>query len=239
LGVIPHIKKLKSSIVINSHSRSAAAEQIRNIRTAISYTGNGKEVKTILVTSFQPGEGKSFVSLNLAMAYALLDKKTVILEFDLRKPKLIKNMGLAAKEGISNILAGQSNMDELLIEVPDLNGNLFVLPAGTLPPNPAELISGSKMNCLVKMLKERFDYIIIDSPPLNVVTDAALLQKHADITVTVLRQNYTSMNVYEKLNDRLAQHPDQRMYILLNDTGKKKRYEDNYGYSSGYYHDKA
>ena len=124
-------------------------QQIRNIRTAISYTGNGKNVKTILVSSFQPGEGKSFVSLNLAVAYALLDKKTVILEFDLRKPKLIKNMGLTAKQGISGILAGKSKLDELLMEVPDHGGNLFVLPAGNLPPNPAELISGPNMPHLV------------------------------------------------------------------------------------------
>ena len=237
LGSIPHIKKLKNPIVINSHSRSAAAEQIRNIRTAISYTGNGKDVKTILVSSFQPGEGKSFVSLNLAIAYALLDKKTVILEFDLRKPKLIKNMGLTAKQGISSILAGKSKLDELLMEVPDHGGNLFVLPAGNLPPNPAELISGPNMLHLVKMLQERFDYIIIDSPPLNVVTDASLLQKYADITVVVLRQNFTSMIVYEKLNQRAAQYPNQPVYVLLNDTGKTKRYEDKYGYSSGYYLD--
>jgi capsular exopolysaccharide synthesis family protein len=238
LGTIPHIKKLKNPIVINLNSRSAAAEQIRNIRTAIGYTGNGKIVKTILVTSFQPGEGKSFVSLNLAAAYALLDKKTVILEFDLRKPKLTKNMGLTTNEGISNLLAGKSNLDESLIEVPGHGGNLFVLPAGNLPPNPAELISGKNMAYLVKMLEERFDYIIIDSPPLSVVTDATLLQKYADITVLVLRQNYTSMMVYEKLNQRVAQYPDQPVYILLNDTGKAKRYEDKYGYTSGYYTDK-
>jgi tyrosine-protein kinase Etk/Wzc len=238
LGTIPHIKRLKNPIVINSHSRSAAAEQIRNIRTAINYTGNGKHVKTILVSSFQPGEGKSFASLNLAVAYALLDKKTVILEFDLRKPGLIKNMGITAKEGISNILAGRAKADDLLLEVPDHGGNLFVLPAGNLPPNPAELISGSNMNCLIETLEERFDYIIIDSPPLNVVTDAALLQKYADITIVVLRQNYTSRYVYEKLNQRKSQYPEQPIYIVLNDTGKTKRYEDKYGYSSGYYHDK-
>ena len=238
LGTIPHIKRLKNPIVINSHSRSAAAEQIRNIRTAISYTGNGKNVKTILVSSFQPGEGKSFASLNLAVSYALLDKKTVILEFDLRKPGLTKNMGITAKEGISNILAGKSKVDDLLVEVPDHGGNLFVLPAGNLPPNPAELISGTNMDFLISMLEERFDYIIIDSPPLNVVTDASLLQKHADITIVVLRQNYTSRLVYEKLNQRKADHPDQPIYIILNDTGKTKRYEDKYGYASGYYHDK-
>jgi tyrosine-protein kinase Etk/Wzc len=238
LGTIPHIKKMKNPIVINSHSRSAAAEQIRNIRTAISYTGIGKTVKTILVTSFQPGEGKSFASLNLGVAYALLGKRTVILEFDLRKPRLTKNMNLVAKKGISNILAGKAVLDDLLIEIPDHDGNLFVLPAGSLPPNPAELISGINMPELIQQLEEQFDFIIIDSPPLNVVTDASLLQKFADITVVVLRQNYTLKAVYSKLSQRATQHPDQPIYIVLNDTGRKKRYEDRYGYASGYYHDK-
>lgn len=238
LGTIPHIKKLKNPVVINSHSRSAAAEQIRNIRTAISYTGNGKPVKTILVSSFQPGEGKSFASLNLGVAYALLNKKTVILEFDLRKPMLIKNLNLPARKGISNILAGKSDPGDLLVEVPGHDGNLFVLPAGSLPPNPAELISGPNMAQLIRMLEEQFTYIIIDSPPLNVVTDATLLQEYADITIVVLRQNYTSKIVYEKLNQRAAQYPDQPIYIVLNDTGKTKRYEEKYGYSGGYYYDK-
>ena len=93
------------------------------------------------------------------------------------------------------------------------------------------------MKLLLEMLHERFDYIIIDSPPLNVVTDATLLQKYADITIVVLRQNYTSMMVYEKLNQRIAQYPGQPIYILLNDTGKAKRYEDKYGYGGGYYYE--
>jgi tyrosine-protein kinase Etk/Wzc len=238
LGTIPHIRKLKNPIVINSYSRSAAAEKIRNIRTAIGYTGNGNNVQTILITSFQPGEGKSFVCLNLGAAYALLHKKTVILEFDLRKPKLLKSLDMGAKEGISNILAGKSTLDDVLLEIPDHDGNLFVLPAGNLPPNPAELIAGPNMTYLIKMLQERFDYIIIDSPPLGVVTDATLLQRHADITVVVVRQNYTSTIVYEKLGQQTAQYPDKLVYLLLNDTGKAKRYEEEYGYSSGYYNDK-
>jgi len=238
LGTIPHIKKLKNPIVISSHSRTAAAEKIRNVRTAIGFTGKGRNVKTILVTSFQPGEGKSFASLNLAVSYALLGKRTVILEFDLRKPQLIKNMGITSKEGISNILAGKGNLDSLLIEVPEHEGNLFILPAGNLPPNPAELISGDQMEYLVKMLQERFDYIIIDSPPLGVVTDATLLQRYSDITILVLRQNYTSNLVYDKLNQRAFVHTNQPVYLILNDMGKSKRYEDAYGYSSGYYHDK-
>lgn len=238
LGTIPHIKKMKNPVVIHARSRSAAAEQIRNIRTAINYTGHGKKVKTILVSSFQPGEGKSFASLNLGVAYALLNKRTVILEFDLRKPMLSKSLGINGKKGISNILVGKSELYDVLVEVPDHNGNLYVLPAGSLPPNPAELISGTIMPDLMRALEEQFDYIIIDSPPLNVVTDATLLQDYADITLVVLRQNYTSKFAYEKLNQRITQHPDQPIYIILNDTGKKRRYEDKYGYSGGYYQDK-
>ena len=162
----------------------------------------------------------------------------MILEFDLRKPMLSKNLGIGAKKGISNILVGKSELYDLLVEVPDHNGNLFVLPAGSLPPNPAELISGVNMPELMKVLEEQFDYIIIDSPPLNVVTDATLLQDYADITLVVLRQNYTSKFAYEKLNQRITQHPDQPIYIILNDTGKTRRYEDKYGYSGGYYQDK-
>src|SRR6185503_6275829 len=158
-------------------------------------------------SSFQPGEGKSFISLNLAVSYALLDKKTVILEFDLSRRKLSKNLGLSVKQGISNILAGQAELDDLLIEKPQHGANLFVLPRGSIPPNPAELISGKNMKLLLERLHERFDYIIIDSPPLNVVTDATLLQEYADITLIVLRQNYTSKLVYEQLNQRLVQHP--------------------------------
>lgn len=234
LGIISHVKKLKSSIVINSNSRSAVAEQIRNIRTAISFTGKGDEVKSILVTSFQLGDGKSFVSLNLAASYALLDKKTVILEFDLRRPHITKALGIDATEGISNILSGKSSPDDLLIEIPGYNGNLFLLPAGYIPPNPAELISGPKMACLIKILQERFDHIIIDTPPFSLITDATLLQQYADITLIVLRQDHTSCEVYTELKHQIARHPDNPVYLLLNDVGKRKRYQGGYGYGHAY-----
>jgi tyrosine-protein kinase Etk/Wzc len=237
LGILSHVKKLRSPIIINSNSRSAVAEQIRNIRTAISFTGKGAGVKSILVTSFQVGDGKSFVSLNLAASYALLDKKTVILEFDLRRPHITKALGIDATEGISNILSGKSSADELLVEVPGYDSNLFLLPAGYPPPNPAELISAPTMACLIKTLQERFDYIIIDTPPFSLVADANLLQRYADITLTVLRQDYTSRDVYTELKQRSARHPDNPSYLLLNDVGKRKRYRSGYGYNKGYYHD--
>jgi len=246
LGIISHVKKLKSPVVIDSLSRSAVAEQIRNIRTSIGLTGKNKEwsfsgkikeVQTILVTSFQPGDGKSFVSLNLAAGYALLNKKTVMLEFDLRRPHISKDLGLDVQEGISSILTGKSALDDLLVEVQEYEGHLFLLPAGYLATNPAELISGPKMPCLIKMLRERFDYIIINTPPFSIITDATLLQKYADITLIVLRQDHTSRDVYTELKHRVARHPDNPVYLLLNDVGKRKRYQQRgYGYAKGYYH---
>lgn len=239
LGAISHVKKLKSAIVINSDSRSAVAEQIRNIRTAISFTGKGDGVKSILVTSFQMGDGKSFASVNLAASYALLDKKTVILEFDLRRPHITKALGMEATEGITNILSGKSTPDDLLIEIPGYNNNLFLLPAGYIPPNPAELISGPNMAGLIKTLQQRFDHIIIDTPPFTIVADAVLLQQYADITLIVLRQAYTSRDVYSELKQRSARYPDSPTYLVLNDVGKRKRYRRGYGYSygKGYYHE--
>lgn len=239
LGAISHVKKLISSIVITSNSRSAVAEQIRNIRTAIGFTGKGDGVKSILVTSFQMGDGKSFVSLNLAASYALLDKKTVILEFDLRRPHITKALGINATEGITSILSGKSTPDDLLIEIPGFNSNLFLLPAGYIPPNAAELISGPKMACLIKTLQERFDHIIIDTPPFTVVADATLLQQYADITLMVLRQAYTSRDVYAELKQRSTRYPERPTYLLLNDVGKRKRYQRSYGYNygKGYYHE--
>lgn len=244
IGSVSHIRKIASPLVIGSESRTVAAEQLRNIRTAISFAGRDKEVKTILVTSFQPGDGKSFVSLNLAASYALLNKKIIVLEFDLRKPKISKMLDIEPQKGISSILAGKEDPDSLWIEIEGYDSNLYLLPAGYLPPNPAELILGKNMQCLIKRLKEHFDYIIIDTPPFNLVTDATLLQQYADISVCVLRQSHTSKDVYSELKLYKDKHPEYPLYLLLNDIGKRKQYQNGYGsyrYGSGkgYYHDES
>ncbi len=233
IGLISHVKKISLPIVINSHSRSIAAEQVRNIRTAIGFTGKDNVMKTILVTSFQPGDGKSFISLNLAAGHAILGKKTVILEFDLRRPHITNALNINAEEGISDILSGKASLDNLLVEVPGYDNNLFLLPAGTLHANPAELISGSRMDCLFDKLRERFDHIVIDTPSFSLVTDTSLLEKYADITLIVLRQDYTSLDVYAELKRWRTNQPGSRVYLLLNDVGKRKRYQTGYGYGYG------
>lgn len=241
LGDISFIKHLDTPVPVSKGGRSIIAEQFRALRTAISYTGRGEELKTILITSHRPGEGKSFTSLNLAASYALLHKKVVILEFDLRKPRIAKNLGVEGKTGISTYLSREISLDKLLIEIPEHGGdNFFLLPAGPIPPNPAELILSSRMTDLMAELKERFDYILIDTPPFSVVTDATLLQRFVDISIVVLRQGYSFKQVYEVLNQRILQYPDQPLYSILNGIGKEHRYNSygyGYGYSDGYYDD--
>ncbi len=245
IGLISHIRKIESPIVISQKSRSVVAEQIRTLRTAIGFAGRGKEVRKILITSSQPGDGKSFISLNLAASYALLGKKTVLVELDLRKPHVAKYVGVQAKEGISSVLVNKSQLGNVLIKVPNFDDELYLLPAGYLPPNPSELISTPNMEKLVNDLSERFDYIIIDTPPFGLVTDAVLLQKHVDITLAVLRQGHTIKDVYEALDQRKQRNPEYPLYAVLNGIGRRKRYQQkygygrygNYGYTKGYFSD--
>lgn len=230
LGMVSHIRKIKSSIVIKEKSRSVVAEQIRTLRTAIGFTGKGKDVKKILITSSQPGDGKSFISINLAASYALLGKKTILVELDLRKPHVGKYLNITAQKGISSVLAGKSTFTEVLIEIPGYDQQLFFLPAGYLPPNPAELISGKRMEELIAELEKNFDYIIVDTPPFGLVTDAVLLQRYMDITLAVLRQGHTDKDVYTNLNQRVAQNPNYPLYAILNGVGWRKRYQQGYHY---------
>ncbi|RYY31606.1 MAG: polysaccharide biosynthesis tyrosine autokinase [Chitinophagaceae bacterium] len=234
IGSISHAKKLKSPIILSSRPRSVVSEQLRNLRTAVSYVHKGTSQPTILVTSHQTGDGKSFVSLNLAAAYAMLDKKTVILEFDLRKPRITKNLGLEQTLGISNFLRGNLDIDSMLVRVPGYNDNLYLLPAGTALSNPAELISGGNMEKLKKALSDRFDHIIIDTPPFSLVTDAILLEKFADVCLIILRQDYTQKSVYQDVRHLTAMNPTGSYFVVLNGVGKSKRYQ-SYQQSKGYY----
>jgi len=244
LGSISHIKSIQSPIVIKHKAKSAVAEQFRALRTSIGFTGKGKEVKKILITSAQPGDGKSFISINLAASFALLGKKTVVVELDLRKPHIGKYLNITSSNGVSSLLSGKGNLKDVLIEIPDFEKQLFLLPAGYLPPNPAELVSGDQMRKLMVELEKEFDCIVIDTPPFGLVTDAVLLQRYADITLVVLRQGYTRKGVFEQLNQLAAQSADSPVYALLNGIGWKRRYQygygsyNAYGYGSGYFDEK-
>ncbi len=240
LGEVSFSKKSDSPIVITKGSRSIIAEQFRVIRTNISFTGRGKENDVILVTSHRPSEGKSFTSLNLAASYALLNKKVVVLEFDLRKPRLRQNLNIKADTGISNFLNGSSDdLDGMLKEVQGFEQNFWLLGSGPIPPNPAELILSDRMKELIAALKKRFDYIIFDTPPYNLVTDSSLLAAYADINIVVLRNGYTFKFVINEINRKKEENPDQPFYTILNRVDEKNRYGvyRNYGYGYAEYFD--
>ena len=235
LGEISYVKKEASPIVVQKGSRSIVAEQFRVIRTNISFTRPGHSPKCILVTSHRPEEGKSFVSLNLAASYALLNKKVVVLEFDLRKPRLSAALNIHSEAGISNYLAGGTvAIDNILHEVDGFEQRFWLLPTGPIPPNPAELILGDKMKQLMEELHKRFDYIILDTPPYGLVTDSSLLATFADISVVVLRQGFTFNWVLQELNKKLADNPTQSQYTVLNRVGEKGRYGSYKHYGYGY-----
>ncbi len=239
LGEISYVKsKSESPIVVHRGSRSIIAEQFRVIRTNISFAKAGHSPKVILVTSHRPEEGKSFTSLNLAASYALLDKKVAVLEFDLRKPRLSSALNIQSQTGISNYLADPSvKLDTLLLEIPGFEKNLWLLPTGPIPPNPAELILGKRMTSLMKELSDQFDYIILDTPPYSLVTDSSLLSEHSDISMVVLRQGFTFKWVLPEINKKIVDSPGHPIYTAINRVGEKKGSYKRYGYGYTEYFD--
>ena len=235
LGEISYVKKDASPIVVQKGSRSIVAEQFRVIRTNISFARPGHSPRIILVTSHRPEEGKSFTSLNLAASYALLNKKVVVLEFDLRKPRLSAALNIHSEAGISNYLAGSTSaIDDILHEVPGFEQRFWLLPTGPIPPNPAELILGDNMKQLMEQLNKKFDDIIFDTPPYGLVTDSSLLGAHADISIVVLRQGFTFNWVLQELNKKLTDNPAQPLYTVINRVGEKKQYGSYKRYGYGY-----
>jgi capsular exopolysaccharide synthesis family protein len=229
IGHSPYI----SNVVVLEDPRHPIAEQFRLLRTNLQYmTRAGSEARVILFTSSMSGEGKSFISLNLASMLSLGGKKVVLLEFDLRKPKLSKYLGLDNEEGLSSFLIGKrTDIYQLAKSVRGME-NLHFIGSGVIPPNPAELISNEQTKSLFDQLKNRFDYIIIDAPPVGVVTDALLLAAHSDTNLYIVRQNYTLKAQLELLNDLYQEKKLPNCGIVINDIKRQKGY--GYGYGYGY-----
>jgi capsular exopolysaccharide synthesis family protein len=185
-----------------------------------------------------PSEGKSFVALNLASALALLDKKVVLLEFDLRKPKVSSYLGISNHHGLTNYLIGTDKTIDRLITSVSTVDNFYIIPSGPIPPNPAELMSGSNMSRLFAELREKFDYIVIDAPPVGVVADALLLKDYTDILLYVVRHNYTTKAQLNIVEDLYEGKKFDRIAIIINDISQKGGgYGYNYSYGYGYTED--
>lgn len=181
----------KRSIIVGIKDRGIIAESVRSIRTKISNFRwqNKKSVHTILVSSSVPGEGKTFVSINLGISFSLSGQKVVLIGADMRKPTLHKPFNLQARNGLSSYLSGANDLDSIIY--PTEYDGLSIIPSGVIPPNPTELFESDQMEVFFIELKKRFDIILIDTPPLGLVSDAELIAKFVDMSIFVVRQNKT------------------------------------------------
>jgi len=214
IGTVPHSKLIGQNVIMKSPG-SSIAESFRSIRTSIGFMSAKGAPQVIAITSTNTGDGKTFVSLNLASAFAVTGKRTVILGFDLRKPKLSGIFQLHNNLGISNYLVGQATVEEICYETDQKN--LWVIPAGDIPPNPSELIGSQLTEALFASLREKYDLIIIDTPPIGVVADARLLMSRTDANLYIVRYNYTRKDHLQQTMHSLVQDQVRSLGIIFND----------------------
>jgi capsular exopolysaccharide synthesis family protein len=228
LGKILHNNK-KTNNVVFELPNSSIAESYRALRTNLEYYVRGGHKKVIMVTSCIEWEGKSFNALNIAMSYAQLGRKTILLDFDMRKRSGYFNEKSENLVGLTSYLINKATLDDIVIRTP--HEKLHYIASGPVPPNPVELIALEKTQKLINQLKEIYDYIIIDTPPLAQVTDGYLLIEHADVKVLVARYNYTIKSIFTHIIKDLQQKNIENICIVLNDN---RVYRDQYGYGYGY-----
>jgi capsular exopolysaccharide synthesis family protein len=229
IGIVGHMKEAGTRLVVHNKPKSSISEAFRSIRTNLAFFGMSEHNNVILITSSVGGEGKSFTAVNLASVLALQNNKVIIVALDLRKSVLAQDFGLDNKKGVSTYLIGQSALDEIIYKTEV--GNLEFIPSGPVPPNPAELISKPECAELIRILKEKYDYVIVDTPPIGIVADALLLMKHSNLNIFILRQSYSRKENLKQINEYHRSGVIQHVSILFNDAGKMH----SYGYGYGYY----
>ena len=232
-------------IVVGEGKRTLIAEQFRELRTNLSFvtaaSDKDNQSKVILITSSIPSEGKSFVTINTSVSLCLTGAKVVLLEFDLRKPKITKPLGMKREPGITNYLIGNATETDIIQQHPAIT-NFHIIGSGPVPPNPAELIGSPKMKDLMDYLRMNFDYILVDSPPVASVTDAKLLAGFADITLYIIRHNFTNSVFLKMIHDLYQKKTMPNMNLVFNGIvnkkvlgyGKGSGYGYGYSYGSGY-----
>ena len=231
VGDIPLTDEKQGAIAVFENQNNLMSETFRNIRTNLQFMLENDK-KVILVTSTVSGEGKSFISANLAISLSLLGKKVVIVGLDIRKPGLNKVFNIPRKEiGITQYLANPENNLMDLVQLSDVSKNLYILPGGTVPPNPTELLARDGLDKAIETLKKNFDYVIMDTAPVGMVTDTLLIGRVADLSVYVCRADYTHKNEYTLINELAEKDKLPSLCTVINGLDLKRR---KYGYYYGY-----
>ena len=237
IGGIGH-KESKDILVVSKNPKSAVAESFRALRTNLNYFLEGKEKSVILISSSISGEGKTFTTINLGSVVAMTGKRTLIVGADMRRPKLFDSLNLHNAVGLSNYLAGLATFQEVVQSTEQ--ENLFLVSGGPVPPNPAELLLGARIGNFLEEAKLNFDYIIIDTPPMAIVTDALSLSAYADHTIFIVRQNYTPKQLLSSVKEYYESGRLVKISLMLNDIYKSgPGYGYGYGYSYGYGYGKS
>jgi tyrosine-protein kinase Etk/Wzc len=238
LGYISHSDS-KAGIAVIEKPGSSLSESFRSVRTSLKYFIKENEKTVIAVSSTISSEGKTFISVNLAAIMAMLGKKVLLIGLDLRKPRINRVFGFEESQGMSTYLSGNCSFDEIIMKT--AVNNLFYVPSGPVPPNPAELIDTEDMKLFMEKAKQDFDFIIIDTPPVAIVTDALLLAEYVNINLFIVRQRFSSYNTLDLIEQLYNGGELKNMAILINDIslngyygyGMRYGYGQGYGYSYG------
>lgn len=231
VGDIPHNTEKGNNVVFDSPN-SSISEAYRLMRSRMQFFIKDTASPAILVTSTMPGEGKTFTAINLASAYSILGKRTVLVGFDLRKPKIYQDFNLNNGKGISTYLIGENSAQDIIFETS--SKNLWIIPAGPIPPNPSELTSLKRTDDLFKILKEKFEIIIIDSSPVGLVSDSMHLATLSDVCIMVVRPGYTLKDIFGKTIEEMKSYDVKNLSLVINDLqiASNYRYSEKYGYTN-------
>ncbi len=227
------------NLTVKEKPKSGVAESFRAMRSNLNYFTGNRSKQVFMVTSSISGEGKTFTTINLATVFALSGRKTLIVGADMRRPKIFEDFQCTNDIGLSTYLSGLSEFEQV-VQKTDIE-NLYLVSGGPVPPNPSELLLTDRFEIFIKSALEQFDFVLIDTPPLALVTDAFVMSKFADHTVFVMRQNYSPKEFVKSINEYYVSGKLKNMSILLNDIYKSglgygygQGYAYNYGYSYGY-----
>ncbi|NOW97030.1 tyrosine-protein kinase [Mucilaginibacter sp. SG564] len=222
------------SIVVAASSRSVISEQFRSLRTNLQFLLASNKPNVIIITSSMSGEGKSFISLNLGLSLALMGKKVLFMELDLRKPKLSSSVGMDNQLGFTNYIIGEQTDVSSIIKPLWMHENCYLISSGPIPPNPSELLLNEKVDAMMTELKEQFDYIIMDTAPIGLVSDALIVEKYADSVMYIVRQNYTFKSQLGIVNELKSTGKIRKPYLVVNDIKANDGGYQGYGYGYGY-----
>jgi tyrosine-protein kinase Etk/Wzc len=240
IGMVRHTQST-DPLLVSKNPRSAFTEMFRVIRTRVEFIVQRKKNIMIMITSGESGDGKTYFCVNLAGIYAMASPRTLLVDMDIRKPSVTKRFNINQSDGVTNYLIGQCELNDVILKLPGVEFD--ILPAGTVPPNSGELIRSEKLLEMFKILRERYDYIIVDTSPIGVVADAYSLAFQSDINLYIVRNNKTNKAFFKKITNQLYMDKLTNMFTVINDVAVEenryskyysKKYTYGYGYGYGY-----